>query len=220
MSMSDTELYEQKQKQKKLNSSITADLIRDKLIQYSKDFKTAWLHLGQNLYPVYKDKLFTAWGFEKFEHYTEGELGVNKETATKLLKTYFFLEQEEPEYLKKEFREERDPAQVPGYDALNVLRLARARKELNKKDYDELKEKVFEKGGEAAEVRRDLVSLMKERKQVDPDEEREKRNTAAVKKLLNALRSFQKDMEALKLAPAALVAEVNGLMKKLEEEVE
>lgn len=220
MVMTDTELYEEKQRQKKLKSSITADLIRDQLIQYSKDFKTVWLNLGQNLYPVYKDKLYTAWGFEKFEHYTQEELGVNKETATKLLKTYFFVEQDEPQYLKKEFRDERDPAQVPGCDALNVLRLARARKELNKNDYAQLKEAVFEKGQEAAEVRKDLVSLMKERKKVDPDEEREKRNTAAVKKLLNALRSFQKDMETLKLAPAALVEEVNGLMKKLEEEVE
>ncbi|MCB9757861.1 MAG: hypothetical protein H6753_05495 [Candidatus Omnitrophica bacterium] len=220
MVMTDTEVYEEKQRQKKLKSSITADLIRDQLIQFSKEFKTAWLHLGQNLYPVYKDKLFTAWGFEKFEHYTEGELGVNKETANKLLKTYFFLEQDEPEYLKKEFRDDRDPVQVPSCDALNVLRLARARKELNKEDYAQLKESVFEKGREAAEVRKDLVSLMKERKKVDPDEEREKRNLAAVKKLLSALRSFQKDMEALKLAPAALVEEVNGLMRKLEDEVE
>ncbi len=220
MGMTDTELYEEKQKQKKLKSSITADLIRDQLIEYAKDFKTSWLLLGQNLYPVYKDKLFTAWGFEKFEHYTQGELGVNKETATKLLKTYFFVEQDEPQYLKKEFRDQRDPAQVPGADALNVLRLARARKELNKNDYAQLKEAVFEKGQDASVVRKDLVSLMKERKKVDPDEEREKRNTAAVKKLLSALRSFQKDMEALKLAPAALVTEANQLMKKLEEEVE
>ncbi len=220
MVMTDTEVYEEKQRQKKLKSSITADLIRDQLIQYAKDYKAAWLLLGQNLYPVFKDKLFTAWGFEKFEHYTQGELGINKETATKLLKTYFFVEQDEPEYLKKEFHQERDPMQVPSCDALNVLRLARSRKELNKDDYAQLKEAVFEKGREAGEVRKDLVSLMKERKKVDPDEEREKRNTAAVKKLLSALRSFQKDMESLKLAPAALVEEINGLMKKLEDEVE
>ncbi|MCB9771081.1 MAG: hypothetical protein H6754_00815 [Candidatus Omnitrophica bacterium] len=220
MVMTDTELYEQKQKEKKLKSSIAGDLIRDQLIEHSKVFKTAWLNLGQGLYPVYKDKLFTAWGFEKFEHYTEGELGVNKETATKLLKTYFFLEQDEPDYLKKDFSVDRDPAQVPGYDALNVLRLARASKELNKDDYAQLKEAVFEKGREASEVRKDLTGIMKERKKVDPDEEREKRNTAALKKLINALHTFQKDMEALKLAPPSLVEEVNSLMKKLAEEVQ
>jgi len=217
MAMTDTEIYDEK---RKIKSALTADLIRDKLIQFSKDFKTSWLNLGQSLYPVYKDKLYHSWGFEKFEDYTQKELGIKKETAAKLLKTYFFLEQDEPDYLKKEFRDERDPAQVPGYDALNVLRLARASKDLNKKDYAELKEAVYEKGREAGEVRKDLTSMMKERKPVDPDEEREKRNTVAVKKLLSAMRSFQKDMEALKLAPAALVDEVYGLMKKLEEEVQ
>lgn len=218
--MTDTEIYEEQVKQRKLRSSVSADLIRDQLIKFSKDFKTAWLNLGQNLYPVYKDKLFIAWGFEKFEHYTEAELGVNKETATKLLKTYFFLEQDEPDYLNKEFREERDAPQVPGVDALNVLRLARARKELNKGDYAQLKEKIFDKGDDASVVRRDLVSLMKERKAVDPDEEREKRNASAVRKLLTALRSFEKDMETLKLAPAQLMQEAKSLMKKLEEEID
>lgn len=217
MAMTDTEIYDQK---RKIKSALTADLIRDKLIQFSKDFKTSWVNLGQNLYPVYKDKLFHAWGFEKFEDYTQRELGIKKETAAKLLKTYFFLEQNEPEYLKKEFIDERDPVQVPSCDALNVLRLARANKDLSKKDYAELKEAIYEKGKEAGEVRKDLVSIMKERKQVDPDEEREKRNVAAVKRLLSAMRSFEKDMEALKLAPAGLVAEVKSLMKKLEGEVE
>ncbi len=204
----------------KLKSSLTADRIRDQLLGFSKDFKTSWVNLGQALYPVFKDKLYHAWGFEKFEDYTQKELGVKRETALRLLKTYFFIEQEEPEYLKKEFSQERDPVQVPGSEAINVLRLARQKKELNKQDYAELKSSIFQKGKNDSEVRRDLVSLMKERKKVNPEEEREKRNTAAVRKLLSALRSFQKDMEALKLAPAALVDEVNGLVKKLEEEVQ
>ncbi len=204
----------------KLKSSLTADRIRDQLLGFSKDFKTSWVNLGQALYPVFKDKLYHAWGFEKFEDYTQKELGVKRETALRLLKTYFFIEQEEPEYLKKEFSQERDPVQVPGSEAINVLRLARQKKELNKQDYAELKSSIFQKGKNDSEVRRDLVSLMKERKKVNPEEEREKRNAAAVRKLLSALRSFQKDMEALKLAPAALVDEVNGLVKKLEEEVQ
>lgn len=217
--MSILDELEAQDKIKSSKSSITADIMRDQLIQFSKDFKTSWVNLGQALYPVYKDKLFHAWGFEKFEYYTKEELGVNKETATKLLKTYFFLEQNEPAYLSKEFKVERDANQVPSAEALNVLRNARAKKELNKQDYAQLKEAVFEKGKDVAEVRKDLVAIMKERKPVDPDAEREKRNATAMRKLVHALKSFQKDMEALKLAPAALVDEVNGLLKKIEGEI-
>jgi hypothetical protein len=50
--------------------------------------------LGQNLYTAWRDKLYYTWGFEKFEDYTQEELGFKKQLAIKLLKTYFFLEQE------------------------------------------------------------------------------------------------------------------------------
>ena len=68
-------------------------------------------------------------------------------------------------------------------------------------------------------IRKDLVALMKERKVVDPEEERDKRSELTVRKLLNAIRSFQKDAESLKLLPADLIKEATGLMKKLEEQI-
>lgn len=210
-------MYEQKNR---LKDAVTAQGIREELLQYAKDFKTSWVSLGQSLYAVWKDKLFLAWSYEKFEYYTERELGIKKEIAMRLLKTYFFLEQDEPDYLKPEFKEDRDAAHVPGCDAINVLRLARQKRELNKSDYVDLKKAVFEKGQEASAVRKDLVALMKKRKEVDPEEEREKRNEAAMRKVLNALRSFQKDMESLKLAPVALLEEATALMKKIEEEID
>ena len=46
--------------------------------------------------------------FEKFEDYVIRELGLKKPLALKLVKTYFFVEQDEPVYLKKEFAEVRE----------------------------------------------------------------------------------------------------------------
>ena len=206
--------------QPRVKSEVTADLIRDQLLQHVKDFKTSWLKLGQALYPVYKDKFYFAWGFDKFEYYVDRELGIKKSTALKLLKTYFFLEQDEPSYLNKDFKDQRDAAQVPGCDEVNILRLARQKKELTKDDYRELRKSVFDKGKDAASVRKDLVSLMKERKPVDPDEERHKRNQVALRKMLNAISSFNKDMEALKLAPAEVLEEAKSLMSRLQEEID
>lgn len=198
----------------------TADQIRAQLVEHCKDFKTSWVKLGQALYPVWKDKLFFAWGFDKFEYYTQEELGLKKETALKLLKTYFFMEQNEPAYLKEEFTQDREAARVPGCDEVNVLRLARNRKELNKDDYYKLHKAVFEDGKDASSVRKDLTAIMRERKDVDPDEERELRNEAAIRKLAYALKSFYKDMETLKLAPAELIEEAKDLLEKLEKEIE
>ncbi|MCK5581477.1 MAG: hypothetical protein KAJ18_09430 [Candidatus Omnitrophica bacterium] len=208
------------EQQNRQQSGVTADLIREELMLHAKNFKVSWTGLGQALYVVWNDKLFYAWGYEKFEYYTERELGIKKPTAMKLLKNYFFLEQEEPAYLAKEFAEDRDAAQVPPCDAINVLRLAKRNHELHKDDYRSLRKSVFDKGKDATALRKDLTTMIRERKQVDPDEEREMRNLVAMRKCLNALRSFERDMEVLKLAPADLVEEAKTLMKKIEEEVE
>jgi len=198
---------------------LTADMIREQLVDYCKNFKTSWVQLGQALYPVWKDKLFYAWGYEKFEYYTKEELGLKQSTAVKLLKTYFFLEQNEPAYLQDGFQEQRKASEVPGCDEVNVLRLARSKKELNKEDYRQLRDAVFKEGKDAGGVRKDLTALMKERKVVDPDEERQERNDAAIRKLVGAIKNFSKDMEVLKLAPPQLLEEARDLLKKLEEEI-
>jgi hypothetical protein len=204
---------------RKKDAPVTGDRIRLQLVDMAKFFKRSWVDMGQALYPVWKDKLFYGWGYDKFEYYTQRELGIKKETALKLLKTYFFLEQEEPAYLQQDYTERREAPRVPDCDAINVLRLARQKKELDRADYQKLKNAVFEKGHNATAVRKDLTQLMKERKEVDPDEERENRNRDSLRKLLSAIQNFRKDMEVLKLAPPDIVQEAETLMQRLEKEL-
>ena len=195
---------------------ILTDALRGELAEHAKAFKTSWVYLGQGLYSVWRDKMHQGWGYEKFEDYAANELGFKKPLAMKLVKTYFFVEQEEPAYLKKEFSETRGAAVVPGYESLDVLRLAHRRKELNRADYVGLRKAIFEKGKDSSAVRKDLTALIKERKQVDPDQERAARHQQSVKRFLNALKTFKQDMETLKLIEADIIAEAEGLLNKLE----
>lgn len=208
------------QKKSPAAAGLTGDLIRGHVVEYVKSFKTSWVKLGQALYPVWKDKLFYTWGYDKFEYYTQEELGLKKETALKLLKTYFFMEQNEPAYVKDDFVKDREAARVPGCDEVNVLRLARNHKELNKDDYHKLHKAVFEDGKDAGSVRKDLTALMRERKAVDPDEERQKRSDAAIRRLASALKLFSNDMETLKLASVELIEDAKELLQRLEQEID
>jgi len=192
--------------------------LRAHLAEYAKDFKLSWVQLGQSLYSVWRDKLYQAWEFDKFEDYVVRELGLKKPLALKLVKTYFFVEQEEPVYLKKEFSEARKTAVIPSYEGLDVLRLARSHKELTREDYSKLRKDIFEKGKEASLVRKDLTTIIKERKKVDPKQERENRHEQSVRRLMAALRSFKKDMETLNLVEPDIVEEAEGLLKRLEEQ--
>ena len=208
-------------RQEELNKTdYVSDTIRQRVLDYSKAFKTSWVGLGQALYAVYEDKLFHGWGHEKFEHYTEQEVGLKKEVATRLLKTYIFLEGDEPAFFKEGFVEEREVSRLPGYDELNVLDLAKGKKELPIEDYNKLKKGVFEDGKYAGEVRKDLSTMMKERAIVDPEQEREDRNRAAVKKLISSIKTFKKDAESLKLIPHGIVVEADELLEKLQSQID
>lgn len=208
-----------KKEEEENKTDMVGDTIRDQVLVYSKDFKTSWINLGRHLYSIWQDKLFYGWGFEKFEHYTEDELGLKKQLCQKLLKTYLFVEQNEPQYLDADFKDSREALQVPNYDAVDVLRLARTKNELNKDDYAALKTQVFDKGKDASVVRKELTAMMKERKEVDPDEERDKRNEAAIKKLIGALGVFKKDMEVLKLISKDVLVEADDLIGKLKQQI-
>lgn len=206
-------------KLKKLDNPTSKEL-RDRAQDGAKDFKTVWLSFAQALYAIHRDRLYEYWGYDKFDHYVERELGLKKSMALKLVKTYCFVEQQEPQYLQNDFVEKKEVSSLPELDAIHVLRLAKGKKELTREDYSELRRQVFDKGRAAALVRQDLVSLMKERKKVDPEEERERRNAAAVRKLLNAIRSFKKDAESLKLIKVDLVQKAEELFRELEAEIE
>ncbi len=193
-----------------------SDNLRAHIAQHAKDFKLSWVALGQGLYSVWRDKLYQSWEFDKFEDYVIRELGLKKPLALKLVKTYFFVEQDEPVYLKKEFAEAREVAVIPGIESLDVLRMARSHKELNREDYTKLRKDIFEKGKEASLVRKDLTAIIKERKKVDPEQAREARHEQSVRRLVTALRVFKKDMETLKLAEPDIVQEADELLERLE----
>src|SRR3990167_11465278 len=96
--------------------------LRHHILQSAKDFKTSWIKLGRALYTVWKEKLYKEWGYSTIEAYTSKEIGIRKQTAMKLLKSYYFLEKEEPDYLKKRFtsKEKENSASVPSFESINA----------------------------------------------------------------------------------------------------
>jgi hypothetical protein len=212
--------HEERAIQLKKFDNLNSKEMRALVLEGAKDFKASWLKLSQALYAVHRDKLYEYWGYDNFENYVEREAGIKKPMALKLVKTYAFVEQQEPQCLHANFFEEREPPVLPEFEAVNVLRQARNNKDLTKDDYLELRKGVMDSGKGAAVVRKELTALIKQRKQVDPDEERQKRNIATVKRFLSAIHAFKRDAEALKLIPANIVNKAMELFKELESELE
>lgn len=201
-------------------SGIEERSIRFRALESAKSFKTSWIDLGQALYAVWKDKLFRQWGYMTFEAYTSKEIGIRNQTAIKLLKSYSFLEREEPAMIAKDGHPESLPSKLPGYEAVNALRLAKDRQKIDEDDYASLRRDVFELGKDEREVKKGLTSLMREREDADPDEARTMRKKARLRRLLGVLNSIKNDIEKEKLLPSALIKDIGSLIGKIERENE
>ena len=198
---------------------IDSKSLRYQVLQNVKDFKTSWIGLGQALYTVWKDKLYKEWGYNQFDTYTSKEIGVRKQTAMKLLKSYYFLEKEEPGYLGKDLSEDVAVAKVPSYETVDALRLAGRRKDIDRTDYVRMKKDVLESGKDARDVRATLTQLIRERQELEPEEARAKRRMAVIKRLISLLKSVRQEIKITKILPAGIITDADKLINKLESEI-
>jgi hypothetical protein len=193
--------------------------LRYHVLESAKNFKSSWIDLGRALYSVWKDKMYKLWGYATFEAYSGREIGIRKQTAMKLLKSYYFLEKEEPQYLREEYIVCADALKVPAYESVDVLRLAKNKKEVGDEDYAAFKKEIFEKGKDPCQLKKDLTALIRQRKEISPEQAREQKKFSAVKRLMGTLKSLKREIEISKLLPASLVREAEALIKKLEAQV-
>jgi len=192
--------------------------LRHQTLEAAKRFKASWIDLGRMLWTVYREKKFREWGYLTFEAYCAKEVGIRAPTAKKLLHSYYFLEKEEPSTLKRLTSSDSgpSPAQVPSVDSVNLLRLLKNREEVPAEDYQKVRSYVLEKGKEAQDLRREVQSLLKD-KRSDPEEVQEARAKSAVRRMIGTLRALRQQLSGGELVPKKILAEVDGLAKKLEE---
>lgn len=192
--------------------------LRYQVLSNVKTFKTSWVDLGQALYTVWKDKLYKDWGYGTFDVYAKKEIGIRKETALKLLKSYYFLEKEEPLALKKDYHESAEASSLPTYESVNVLRLASGKKDIERDDYAKLKKNVLEDGKDSTEVKKDLTSMIRQREELDPKEAWQKKRAILLKRLLSNIKSLQKEIRISKLFSSGITNDIDKLINKLESE--
>ncbi len=200
-------------------SQLDENSLRYQILESAKNFKTSWIDLGRALYSVWKDKLYKEWGYSTFDAYTIREIGIRKQTSMKLLRSYYFLEQEEPGYLKEDYVQSSEAASLPSYESIDVLRLAKNKKLLDEADYDNFKKAIFEKGKDAREVKKDLTAIIRQREELEPEEARERKRISTVKRFLSTLKSLKEEITVSKLVSASIIKEVSKLIDKLESEI-
>jgi hypothetical protein len=199
--------------------NLDSNSLRYHILESAKNFKCSWIELGRSLYSVWKDKMYKEWGYASFDIYASREIGIRKQTAMKLLKSYYFLEKEEPQYLKDEYTASTQPVNLPSYESVNILRQAKNNKGLDDNDYRDLKKEVFEKGKDAQEIKRNLGVIIRQRQELDPEAAQEKKSQAVLKRLLGQLRQLKQEVTVLKLLSAPLIKDLDNLIKNIDQEI-
>ena len=192
---------------------------RYQILDAAKRFKTNWLELAKYLYQVQEQKIFKEWGYLTFDLFCAKEIGIKKQTALKLLRSYNFLACEEPHFLGPESLGARTPAQLPGYESIDVLRMAKRNKDLKPEDYNQLKERTLEQAAEPKEIGRQFRSMLWAVKNANPEEERASRRRITIKRLLSTLKSLRKETELLNILPDKIIKDTASLILSLEKEL-
>lgn len=196
------------------------EALREKAVEAAKRHKISWVELGQYLQKVYQEKLFKEWGFLTFEGYCMKELNIKRTTASKLVGSYQFLEKEEPRLLQPKVEQELAPKEFPDYEAVNVLRLAKANSQLKPQDYAALREAVLEEGREPKEIRSQMKKILEQREPQDPAETRRARRNSMLRRLIGLLNNTQEELGGAKMLPGGILSQIKTLCRELEAQIE
>lgn len=197
-----------------------SDELRAKTVEVAKKHKASWIELGQHLFSIYKNKLYKEWGYQAFETYCHKELGVKEATASKLIKSYSFLEKEEPRIVKPDYTEEETPRKIPDYEAVNLLRLAKNNKNIPTNEFAELRNDVLNEGKESKEVRAQVKKILEVHKPKDTPEAKEQKRNSVLKRLIGFLNSAKSQLEEEDLVPDYLLKQMDALAQKLADQLE
>lgn len=182
---------------------------RYEILRAARDFKAAWIELGEKLTMVLEKKLYEDWGYSTFEDYVQDELRIRKGTAYKLTRSYSFLRDKEPQMLNTSGI----VGAVPQYEVTDLLRQAHESPNIDQGTYQALKETAF-----APDTTR--ASFMREVREVDPATFKPARPTrpfAEERKALSAARKLLECLGEVKKLPASHKKSVQAIIVDLEE---
>lgn len=203
-----------------LTVNVETDELRQKTVEIARKHKASWIELGQHLFTIYKDKHYKSWGYLSFETYCLKELGVKQTTASKLLKSYSFLEREEPRLVSNQTMEEEKPSRVPNYESVNLLRLAKENEKIAAKDYAQLRHSVIENAKEPKEVRTEIKKIEEEKIDRHSEQFKKQHRHQVIKRLITSLKTSKRELEAERVLPAYLLKQMGDLLEKLETQIE
>jgi len=145
-------------------------------------------------------------------------LGIRQSTAVKLLRSYAFLEAEDPGWVKRARSSQPVTGKYPDLDSVNLLRRVKDGGRVDDAGYAKLRKQVFEDNRPPQEIRLELQGLRDEAANQDPVRLREERRAQFIRRLYAFLHHARKEALANRFLTDALLSQLQHMEGKLEKE--
>ena len=199
--------------------SVEPGSLRYSVLECAKNFKSSWIELGRHLMAVYNDKLYKEWGYLTFETYCVKEIGIRRQTGLKLLKSYGFLEQEEPQYVQQEYLEQAHGKNIPSCEAVHMLKQVKSNDELGIAEYEKMKQHVFQEGRPDKEIKDAYQAMVKQARQADPEEEHKLRRFKYLRRVVGSLNSIKKEIKMSNFLSGDILEDLEKIITRIEVEI-
>lgn len=205
-------------------SEVEPGTFRHQVLTTAQKFKSSWVELGAQLVRVRNSGAWQEWGFESFEDYCSKELRIKKQTALKLTASYGFLSRHErgmteryeraapvavPDPDSEEMQAPSRPA--PAFEVVSVLAGAEERGQLGEKDYQELRDTIWNDERPVTQVARELSQRFPAPPKPPPPADLQ------LRRLASATRKLAAELKGCERVPAAIAERAAALADDVEE---
>jgi len=123
-----------------------------------RDFRSCWVALGEKLTEIAFGGDYKDFGYEDFEIYCARELGLKKPSVKKLMVSYGYMKNHEPQLIQGAIDGD---VTLPEYETVNELSKARNNDSLDQDEVDAFHDKAFAGEEDEGFLRKELKGFQK-----------------------------------------------------------
>jgi hypothetical protein len=173
-------------------------------------YRSTWIELAAVLTQIKREQPYTEWKFTSFEDFVTRDLFMKPSEANQLVANYAFLEKHEKKVLEKPLEE----AKIPDPKVIGLLEKADARGQLTDKQYEAIREQIWDPEVSAAEVTKEITGRFPAPPPAEPS------TAQKLRRLANGGRRYYEEVKASRMISAATKERLEAAIEEIEEAAE
>jgi hypothetical protein len=191
--------------------------LRYRVLAALRRFRSSWVDLGRLLVETNEARAYEEWGYDDFTVYCARELGLKAPTVRKLMLSYRYLEEREPDRLARHERQDetQPPPEIPDYQTVGLLDRVSKSPDLEPAARARLHRLAFEGNAEETSLRKEIRQALAESDEETGSEEGMDRRRA-LDDIRRHCRLLRRKLAESRVVPQGLCERFERLLNEIE----